>query len=314
MVQNSHKPEISVIITTYRRPRELTRAIHSARSQTRSCIEILVVNDDKDSASEIIDIIGSFNDPRIKYADNERTKGGNGARNTGILKAQGHYIHFLDDDDQFLPTRLEEIYVFLEENRLQACFTDFILDVNGRDYKMKAIRCPVTLENYLSDKIIWGSSSNLCLEKDLIDRIGFWNEQLKRHQDLEYMVRILASSVVGYLDKKLLIVNGHNRFQDVNLMEVEESKELYLNLIQPHIRHIDKKIVDYHYATHYRNLALYYGEKGNIKKMVNYGLASIKYKILSPEKYVRFLLCILKAYLKIDLTKKWKKLAIFWSK
>jgi len=306
------KTEISVIIPTHRRPRELTRAINSVISQTYSSIEILVVNDDKDSALKVLNIIGSFNDPRIKYLDNERFKGGNGARNTGILRAQGHYIHFLDDDDEFLPTRLEEIYAFLKENRLQAGFTNYYFNINGIDHKAKAIGCPINLENYLFGKISLCSSSNLCIEKNLIYKIGYWNEQLKRHQDLEYLVRVLANSNVGYLDKLLLRVNGHRGNPSPEL--IRESKERYFNLIQPQIQHIGKKIIDYHYAIHYRSLALAYGDQGKIKKMFSYGLESIKYKILSPEKYVRFLLCILKVYLKIDLTRKWKILAMIWNK
>ena len=97
--------KISVVIPTYNRPDTLKRAITSVLSQTCTDFEIIIVNDSHQERP-VWDIINHFADERIRYFRNERSKGGNGARNTGIIKSKGEYIAFLDDDDEWLPDKL----------------------------------------------------------------------------------------------------------------------------------------------------------------------------------------------------------------
>lgn len=110
---------ISIIITTYARPATLKRAIDSVLCQTYKNLEIIVVDDNKDKGiqNEVKGIISSYNDPRIKLVCNVKNLGGALSRNEGILVANGKYIAFLDDDDEYLPEKVEEQYqLFLENN------------------------------------------------------------------------------------------------------------------------------------------------------------------------------------------------------
>ena len=110
---------ISVVITSYGRTDTLSRAIESVKNQTYSNIEIIIVDDNSDEvcASKIDNICDSFNDSRIVVIHNATNLGGALARNEGIKAANGEYVAFLDDDDEYLPQKIEKQYqLFKEKN------------------------------------------------------------------------------------------------------------------------------------------------------------------------------------------------------
>ena len=99
-------PKVTVVITTYNRPKMLSKAISSVLNQTLQDIEIIVVDDvsTEDNAA----VIDSFGDKRITLIRNETHLGGAIGRNVGAAAGQsGEWIAFLDDDDLFLPDKLE---------------------------------------------------------------------------------------------------------------------------------------------------------------------------------------------------------------
>jgi glycosyltransferase involved in cell wall biosynthesis len=91
--------EISVIIPTFRRPAELREAVQSVLSQPNVDLEIIVVDDSPEGSAR--EVIEEINDPRVTYLKNPQPTGGmvSKVRNLAWPKAQGAYIHFLDDDD-----------------------------------------------------------------------------------------------------------------------------------------------------------------------------------------------------------------------
>ena len=110
---------VSIVITTYGRSTTLRRAIQSAISQTYRNIEIIVVDDNKDKAirEEVIRTISSIDDSRIKLVLNAVNMGGALARNEGIKAANGRYVAFWDDDDEYLPQRIEKQVEVFEKNK-----------------------------------------------------------------------------------------------------------------------------------------------------------------------------------------------------
>lgn len=96
--------DISVVITTYNRLETTKRAIKSALNQTYSANEIIVVEDGSNSGIE--DWI-KVNFAGVRYIRNIRNIGLAGSRNVGMQESRGNWIAFLDDDDIWLPRRLE---------------------------------------------------------------------------------------------------------------------------------------------------------------------------------------------------------------
>src|SRR5581483_7703419 len=98
-------PKVSVVVSTHNRAELLHAAIASVLSQSFQDFEILVVDDH--SQDHTAQVVQRFRDGRIKYLRHETRRGGAAARNTGIQNSSGEYIAFLDDDDEWLPEKLE---------------------------------------------------------------------------------------------------------------------------------------------------------------------------------------------------------------
>jgi glycosyltransferase involved in cell wall biosynthesis len=110
---------ITVITPTYKRCQYLKNAVESVLAQTYTDFEYIIIDDNPaDSAERKLteEVIRGYSDPRIRYIQNEKNLGGSGARNVGIFQAKGEYIAFLDDDDMYLPDRLEVQYKKMVEN------------------------------------------------------------------------------------------------------------------------------------------------------------------------------------------------------
>ena len=99
------KPVISVVIPTFARPKTLRRAIESVLRQTFVEYEIVVVRDGVDGVTEAV--VASFADARIRLVALEGKVGGSEARNVGARAARGQWVALLDDDDEWLPEKLE---------------------------------------------------------------------------------------------------------------------------------------------------------------------------------------------------------------
>jgi glycosyltransferase involved in cell wall biosynthesis len=95
--------ELSVIIPTFRRPKTLRATLLSVLAQRDVALEILVVDDcAQGSAAPVVAELG---DARVVYLSNPQTSGGRPGlvRNLGWSRANGRYLHFLDDDDRVPP-------------------------------------------------------------------------------------------------------------------------------------------------------------------------------------------------------------------
>lgn len=96
---------ITAVVTTYNRPAGAKRAIRSIANQTYQPAEIIVVEDG--SQSDLAEWLASSAPRPVEYIRHESNKGLAAARNTGLRKATGDYIAYLDDDDEWKPNRLE---------------------------------------------------------------------------------------------------------------------------------------------------------------------------------------------------------------
>lgn len=98
-------PLVSVVIPTLHRPKLVLRAIASVFNQTYQTIELIVVVDGPDDETE--NVLQAINDPRLRVIVNPRSMTAAGARNIGVIQAKGEWIAFLDDDDEWLPNKIE---------------------------------------------------------------------------------------------------------------------------------------------------------------------------------------------------------------
>jgi glycosyltransferase involved in cell wall biosynthesis len=99
------KPElVSAIIPTHNRPDLVEKAVLSALHQTHTSMEVIVVIDGVDRATE--EALARIHDTRLRIIALALNAGGSEARNIGIRAAEGKWVAFLDDDDEWLPHKI----------------------------------------------------------------------------------------------------------------------------------------------------------------------------------------------------------------
>jgi len=97
-------PQVSVIIPTRNRAQLLSEAIDSVLKQTFGDFELIIVDDG--STDHTAEVVTGYKDGRIVYYQQKKQERGV-ARNQGVALSQGEYITFLDDDDWYMPRKLE---------------------------------------------------------------------------------------------------------------------------------------------------------------------------------------------------------------
>mgnify|MGYP000030868110 CR=1 FL=1 len=95
---------VSCIVTTCHRPHLVGHAVESVLAQTHRELELIVVVDGPDEATERV--LGTCRDPRLRVVVQPTRAGQGRALNTGIALARGEIVALLDDDDTWRPTKL----------------------------------------------------------------------------------------------------------------------------------------------------------------------------------------------------------------
>ena len=158
--------KISVIIPTYNRQNLVQRAIKSALSQTLKPHEIIVIDDG--STDDTINILKSY---PIKVLT-QKNQGVSSARNLGIKNSSGDVIAFLDSDDEWFVTKLEE-QVKLHKQGYKFTHTQEIWRRDGKTINQKKHHKKPNgdcfYENISFCKI---APSTVMIDKKLFEKIG----------------------------------------------------------------------------------------------------------------------------------------------
>lgn len=208
---------ISVVISTYKREKELERAIKSVLEQTYKNIEIIVVDDNglnSEFQIKVNNILNKYkNYKNIKYIINEKNMGGSLSRNIGIENSKGTYIAFLDDDDEYYPLKLEKQFnLFKKSNNkklaLVYCYTDSYDENNVKLYEYKYNY----VGNCLVDAMcgcIAATSQWLCKKEYLLDVERFTDVPSK--QDSTVILKLLDKGYeVDRVKEVLVKYNEHS--------------------------------------------------------------------------------------------------------
>lgn len=98
-------PLVSVVIPTVNRSTLVETAVRSALCQTLRALEVIVVIDGPDESTR--QVLACIDEPRLRVLSLPENRGPGSARHAGIDVAQGQWIALLDDDDEWLPHKLE---------------------------------------------------------------------------------------------------------------------------------------------------------------------------------------------------------------
>ena len=164
---------VSIIIPTKNRSVLLRRAIESALAQTYQFHEIVIIDDGSVDDTPHICAFYMKQNPKIKYIKNEASLGGAASRNIGMSQAEGDIFAFLDDDDEWMPLKLEkQMNLFLIEPEVGIVGTDslFIM-VDNNTTKTKIFPKNQSKKILLIENTL-GSFTFVCLRRELFEKYG----------------------------------------------------------------------------------------------------------------------------------------------
>ncbi|WP_079474804.1 glycosyltransferase family 2 protein [Marinococcus halophilus] len=203
---------ISVVLPTYKRNSiTLMRAINSVLDQTHKHLEVIIVDDNSRNdqfRKEVQREVENIRDERVHYVKHAENKGACRARNTGIEQSQGDFIAFLDDDDEWISTKLEmQIKKFLDPAvGLVYCdsYSIFIKKELEIEKKIRKSKHSGWIYSDLIKNNIIGSTSFVLLKKEVFSEVGKFNEKLKSAQDYELWLRVAKKYKVDKVDLPLV--------------------------------------------------------------------------------------------------------------
>jgi glycosyltransferase involved in cell wall biosynthesis len=211
-------PLFSVIIPLYNKAPYVGKTIESVLGQTLGNYELIIIdNGSTDGSSEIV---AGFTDPRIRTIRLDKNVGVSNARNNGVAIATATYITFLDADDWWEPTFLEEMAGLIERHPDAGIYgTGYYIVKNS-----KKRLAPVGVgEEFVEGEINYCSvyaktlcmpltSITIAMPKAVFEESGGFKPHLKLGEDFDLWVRIALKHKVVFLNKPL---SNYNQDVDV---------------------------------------------------------------------------------------------------
>lgn len=200
------KVKITVVVPVYNMAGYVGSAIDSVLEGELDGVEVLVIDDGSTDASaavisEYTDPSSAKYDPRVR-CEHQGNQGKSAAVNCGLERAQGEYITILDADDQLTPDSLSLRYKALEDDRHSSkhlAIGEFeVFDEDGSAVGHRSIPSALGPE-HIYGRFFQAYKSpfhmNACLfSRTLCERVGPFDTQLRRCQDIDYSLRLLRAT------------------------------------------------------------------------------------------------------------------------
>lgn len=226
---------ITAIIPTYNRSvLHLSNAINSIKNQTYNCIDIIIIDDNEHDSifsDEIKDYCKSQN---LTYVKNIGHKGACSARNLGISLAKGDYIAFLDDDDEWLPTKIEKQIEYIADSNVLIYCNGWRKDIRTTPSIINYYRNPECFKTSVSffellQKNYIGTTSQFLIKKECLEQINGFDENMLARQDYDLCLRLSQLGVLVGINEPLFIHNIHTEEQisKSSLSSLKAYKYLY---------------------------------------------------------------------------------------
>lgn len=189
-------PLVSAIIPTYQRPELVQRAVRCALAQTLQDIEVIVVLDGPDEATT--SALQSIHDPRLRVMALASNSGTSAARNRGVEAARAGWVAFLDDDDEWMPEKLEAQYWTATHSTLAFPIVSCLSTVRSRQGDLiwpRRLPAPgERIDEYLfcQNNLFGGEGlvlpTTILTRTELMRRVPF-EAAWRRHQDIEWLLQ-----------------------------------------------------------------------------------------------------------------------------
>lgn len=188
-IQAQHS--VSVVIPSYQRHEVVVRAVKSALEQTLAPVEVIVSNDGADA--EKGRLLAELGDERVRFVEGPRRRSASATRNFGVQQARGDWVALLDDDDVWLPGKLEAQFAALERSALEEAILAGV-EVVYADAERRHVRPSGVVPSGVpvSDVLFSGyggaHTSTLLAPRWAFEKYPF-EEELERHEDWSWMLQ-----------------------------------------------------------------------------------------------------------------------------
>lgn len=210
---------LSVIIPTCNRNNTLPRAIYSVLSQNVTGLEVIVVNDtDNPISNEILNIAKSY---PVIFVTNPGKHGAASTRNYGVSIARGTYITFLDDDDIYLPGRLNNMLKTIKSDKYVMVSSGRIIEYD--DFNIISIPKNQLFGEISFKDVLFGNDIDIgfMISRDTFCSLGGFDTHLNSLEDWDFILRALSDGGAYKLKKFDYVVNRTTGFTRVSDRESE---------------------------------------------------------------------------------------------
>ena len=284
--------KVTVVMPTYNRFDLICDSIQSVLRQTHSNLELIIVDDNpagSEARAKTKAVIDQITDERVSYIENEKNCGPSLSRNNGISHALGKYITFLDDDDEYEKTKIEEQLDFMIRHDLDLCFCDGAMYTKaGELIKEKKRNLALGLDKTQLMKVhmidhLTGTNT-MMFKASFLRSVGGFDAVAAAEEYYLTEKSINAGAKIGNIDHPLTRTILHNgkhittsKTKIVTENELFKNKKKYFSILsRKEIRMVKVR----HYATlAYANL--------KCKKMFNCFLSCVMGTLISPTEFLR---------------------------
>ncbi|MEW5949730.1 MAG: glycosyltransferase [Thermodesulfobacteriota bacterium] len=197
-----HGQTVSVITTAYNAGKFIGQTIHSILQQDYEYFEYIIVDDG--SNDDTVEVIKRFSDAKLRLIEAGRIGRGQ-ALNLAIKESKGNYIAIQDADDLSHPQRLS-IQIECLNQKVHLLGTKETLFQNGDPMKWEKVPHPPNFHEMITDvtgTLVYYNPiphTSVMMSRELVDRVGGYNEKRKNLFDWDLYIRTAAS---GYRIHKL---------------------------------------------------------------------------------------------------------------
>ncbi len=180
---------VSVILPVYNGAATIGRALSSVFAQSFTDYEVVVVDDG--STDDTPSVLAGFGD-RIRVV-RQLKRGVSAARNAGVRASNAEYIAFLDDDDEWMPQKLERSVAVLDQdpNCVLAYTGAFRIDLNGmpmpnQESQTEGVDSPTMAQ--MLERPWTVVPSQFMVRRAVLERCGGFDERLTTGEDIYFLL------------------------------------------------------------------------------------------------------------------------------
>jgi glycosyltransferase involved in cell wall biosynthesis len=233
-LNSQEQPKVSVYIPTKNRPAMLKRAIDSVLAQSYPNVEIVVSDDGStDNTPEFMSALIEQH-KNIIYLRSEKSHGACHARNKAILASSGKFITGLDDDDRFLPNRIEKFVEAYKDG--DAFISSLAYNFNGTKFIPSHYYQKTITKNMIFRRNCVGNQI-FVKKSDLIQHDIFFDEKFPAWQDYDFFTHLISKlgNAKRIYSRSYIMHTDHELERITNPKRISRGYSLYLKKYKNHM-------------------------------------------------------------------------------